>query len=228
MVWGRAWLRCFILTESSQKPYAWRQQGLNEHEIRPTLIRAMATPTRTHVARNRVRRVLVDQRDHLLAVVRHRSAGRLDAEDVLQTALQRALERADQVRDPARVEAWLGRLVRNLVVDELRRKREPLLAIGDVAGSAIDDEVVPDCSCVLVQANQLKPEHSQILRRVVVDGVAVTEVAAELRITPNNAMVRLHRARTALKQRLKRHCGTTTFGACADCGCGERGCCPLP
>jgi RNA polymerase sigma factor (sigma-70 family) len=186
----------------------------------------METPTQAHVVHSRVCRALIDQRDHLLAVVRRRSAGRLDPHDVLQTALQRALERADQIRDPARVEAWLGRLVRNLVVDELRKKREPVEAIGE-ADAAVVDEVVLDCSCVLVQAKQLKPEHSQILRRVVVDGVPVTQVAAELCITPNNAMVRLHRARNALQKRLERHCGTTSLAACADCGCGERGCCPL-
>jgi RNA polymerase sigma-70 factor (ECF subfamily) len=41
-------------------------------------------------------------------------------------------------------------------------------------------------------------------------------------------MVRLHRARTALKARLKQHCGTTSVGSCVDCGCDERGCCPQP
>jgi RNA polymerase sigma-70 factor (ECF subfamily) len=147
---------------------------------------------------------------------------------VLQSALQRALERADQVRDIARIEAWLGRLVRNVVVDELRRKRENAHPIEELELAAPDDVDGLDCSCVLVQANQLKPEHSQILRRVVVDGVSVSQVAAELAITANNAMVRLHRARTALKAQLKEHCGTTSVGSCADCGCDERGCCPQP
>jgi RNA polymerase sigma-70 factor (ECF subfamily) len=58
--------------------------------------------------------------------------------------------------------------------------------------------------------------------------MAVGHVAAELSITPNNAMVRLHRARTALKARLKEHCGTDNARSCTDCGCEERGCCPAP
>lgn len=184
--------------------------------------------TNSSVAQGRVRSALVTQREQLLAVVRRKAAGRLDAEEVLQMALQRALERAEQVRDPARVEAWLGRLVRNLVVDELRRKRELVHPVDELDLASIEDGAVFDCWCVLVQVNELKPEHSQILRRVIVDGVAVGQVAAELSITPNNAMVRLHRARTALKARLKEHCGTTSSRSCADCGCEERGCCPPP
>lgn len=171
---------------------------------------------------------MVARRDQLLAVVRRRSAGRLDADEVLQIALQRALERAGQVRDPARVEAWVGRVVRNVVLDELRRKQEPVLRVDELELAAIDEDGAVDCGCVLVQAERLKPEHSQMLRRVIVDGVAVTEVAAELGITPNNAMVRLHRARVALKERLKAHCGTTSAHSCSDCGCEERGCCPRP
>jgi RNA polymerase sigma-70 factor (ECF subfamily) len=188
----------------------------------------LEAPTESSDAQARIRRAVVTQRKQLLTLVRHHAAGRLDAEEVLQMALQRALERAAQVRDPARVEAWLSRLVRNLVVDELRRKREIVRPVDELELAASDDGAVLDCRCVLVQVDQLKSEHSQILRRVVVDGVAVSQVAAELSLTPNNAMVRLHRARRALKARLKEHCGTTSARSCADCGCEERGCCPPP
>lgn len=188
----------------------------------------METLSSSSQSRDGVRQALSSQRDRLLALVRRRSGGRLDAEEVLQIALQRALERAAQVRNPARAEAWIGRVVRNVVIDELRRKREPVLPIDELELAAIGDDGAVDCWCVVVQAEQLKPAHSQILRRVVVDGVAVTEVAAELGITANNAMVRLHRARTALKERLKAHCGTTNARSCSDCGCEERGCCLRP
>jgi len=174
-----------------------------------SLTNAMETQSNANHALDGVRRALGAHRDQLLALVRRRSGGRLDAKEVLQIALQRALERADQVRDPARADAWVGRVVRNVVVDELRRKRAPVLPVDELELAAIDeDRGAVDCWCVLVQAEQLKAEHSQILRRVIVDGVAATEVAAELGITPNNAMVRLHRARAALRERLKAHCGT--------------------
>ena len=82
----------------------------------------------------------------------------------------------------------------------------PLLAPDEAALLAIergDDDGI-DCRCVLAQAEQLKPDYAEILRRVIMDGVTVTQVAGELGITPNNAMVRLHRARAALKAHSKR------------------------
>jgi len=47
----------------------------------------------------------------------------------------------------------------------------------------------------------------------------VVDVAAELGVTPNNAAVRLHRARGALKKRLEQTCGTCTQHGCLDCTC---------
>lgn len=187
----------------------------------------MEAPIDVSAARNAVRRALGAQRKQLLALVSRRCGTRIDAEEVLQSALERALERADQLRDPERAAAWVRRVVRNVLLDELRKRREPPLPIDALELSAIDERDI-DCWCVLVQAEQLKPEYSQILRRVIVDGVPVSGVARELGLTPNNAMVRLHRARVALKERLKHHCGTTTARSCADCGCEERGCCPRP
>ncbi len=175
-----------------------------------------------------VRDALGSQREELLALVRRRGGGKVDAEEVLHVALERALERAEQVRDVDRAEAWVGRVVRNALIDELRKKRVPVVPVDELELAAVDDDAEVDCWCVLAQAEQLKPEYAQILRRVIVDGIPVTQLAAELGITPNNAMVRLHRARTALKERLRSHCGTTTVRSCSDCGCEERGCCPRP
>lgn len=181
-------------------------------------------PTR---AAHAVREAVASQRGELLESVRRRARAGVDAEEVLQRALERALVRSDQVRDPARAAAWVGRVVRNVLLDELRRKRDVVLPVDETAPVPFEEDGA-DCGCALVQADQLKPEYALILRRVIVDGVAVTDVAAELGVTPGNAMVRLHRARKALRDRLKEHCGTTSARACAECGCEERGCCPRP
>lgn len=173
-----------------------------------------------------VRDALGRQYGELLAIVRWLGRGKVEAEEVLQIALMRVLERAEQLRDPKRADAWVARVVRNVLIDELRRGNEPVLSVDDNLAGIEDGGI--DCWCVLVQAEQLKPEYAGTLRRVVVEGASVTDVATELGLTPNNAMVRLHRARKALKERLRSHCGTTTARACADCGCEERGCCLRP
>jgi len=111
--------------------------------------------------------------------------------------------------------------------DELRKPRLAAASVDNIDMAATEDHGV-DCRCALVQAQRLKPTYATILRRVVIDGAPVTTVAAELGLTPNNAMVRLHRARAALREQLKAHCGMTTAQSCSDCGCEERGCCSTP
>ena len=181
-------------------------------------------PTATDV----VRATVVAQREQLVALVRSRVGGTLDADELVQSAIARALEHAIELRDPSRAAAWLKRVVRNVLIDELRSRRAPLLPVDDHELSAISDDWTIDCWCVLVQAETLKPEYAAILRRVIIDGAPIKQVALELAITENNAMVRLHRARGALKERLRAHCGTTTARSCAECGCEARGCCPRP
>lgn len=185
----------------------------------------MEPQTDASTTENAVRSAVVAHWAQLLNVVRRRGGGRVDAEEVLQVGLVRALERAAQMRDPTRAQAWVGRVVRNVLTDELRQHREPALPIDEIQLPAIDQDEI-ECWCPLVQAERLKPEYAQILRRVVLDDIAVTEVAVELGLTANNAMVRLHRARAALEEQLRSHCGTTSARSCSECGCAERGCCP--
>jgi RNA polymerase sigma factor (sigma-70 family) len=181
----------------------------------------------TNAATFAVRAAATASRRELLALIR-RAGVNADAEDVLQCALERALVSAGQLRDPNRVTAWLRQIVRNVAIDQRRKHRAFARAIDehDAAADQHDDD--PPCWCVLAQAGRLEPRYAYMLRRVDIEGARVIDIAAELGITPNNAMVRLHRARTALRKRMQEHCGTTTARSCSDCGCEERGCCPQP
>jgi RNA polymerase sigma-70 factor, ECF subfamily len=74
------------------------------------------------------------------------------------------------------------------------------------------------CACVAGLAGTLKPEYAQALRRVDLEGASLALLAEEAGITPNNAKVRLHRARQALARRLEQSCGTSCCRrGCVDC-----------
>ncbi|HMI89843.1 MAG TPA: RNA polymerase sigma factor [Polyangiales bacterium] len=178
---------------------------------------------------DRVRSALAGRREQLVALVRRHVGESVDADEVVQVAAQRALSRAEQLRDADRVEGWLARIAKNAAIDELRGRRAGLVPIEshEPAEPAADRDGV-DCACVLAQAARLRPAYAEILKRVDLEGVAVSDAARELGLSANNAMVRLHRARKALRGRMAEHCGTTSAGACSDCGCEERGCCPAP
>jgi len=49
------------------------------------------------------------------------TGSRADADDLVQMACERALQRSGQLRDQARLDAWLYGIMRNLWIDETRR-----------------------------------------------------------------------------------------------------------
>ena len=121
---------------------------------------------------------------------------------------------------------WL----RNGVIDHYRRRGASERALASLRNELEEapPEPSPDerdavCRCVARLSETLKPEYAQALRRVDVDGVSVRDFASEAAITPNNAAVRLFRARETLRKRVVRWCGSCAERGCVDCSCGEPG-----
>jgi RNA polymerase sigma-70 factor (ECF subfamily) len=169
-------------------------------------------------------------RAELVAFVRGRAGHVVDPDDVVQQAVVRALSAAGQLRAPERGRAWLFRIVRNVLVDELRALGLPVRApLEEADEPAVDADAeagahADPCRCALALAKTLKPEYASILERVVLDDVPVAALAAELGLTANNATVRLHRARRALRAVLQEHCGVTSLRACLACVCDHTSC----
>ncbi len=133
------------------------------------------------------------------------------------------------MRDEERAVAWFYRLLRNAVVDHYRHRgaeRRALQAHAAETSVAVsfDEVAMRDtvCKCVGELAATLKPEFAAIIQRVDVQGDSVPEAAAALGITANNAGVRLHRARAALRKQLEKVCGACTTHGCMDCTCSSR------
>ena len=137
----------------------------------------------------------------------------------------RGLPHAGDLPDEGSAVAWLYRTLRNAIVDDARRRGAAERALGALAAEPEGDgETPPDardavCRCVMRIAEAMKPEYAAALRRVDVEGVPVQTYAAEAGITPNNASVRLHRAREALRAKVRAACGTCAEHGCLDCGC---------
>jgi RNA polymerase sigma-70 factor (ECF subfamily) len=175
--------------------------------------------------------VLVENHKRFLAFLERRGGSRETAEDILQEGFSRALEQAEALRDRESAVAWFYRVLRNAVVDHHRRLGAEGRALAWVAGATADDaEPGPDaelhatvCDCVSDLVETIKPEYGAALRRVELDGVSVADYAREQGITANNAGVRLHRARAALRRQVVQSCGTCVEHGCLDCACGKPG-----
>lgn len=171
---------------------------------------------------------LANNRRAFLSFLERRVGHREVAEDVLQEAFARSLDRLPLGSEESAV-AWFYRVLRNAVVDHYRRSGAGARALETLA-RRLDEDVEPDadernavCRCVTRLSETLKPEYAAALRRIDVDGVSVQDHAAEAGITANNAGVRVFRARQALRKRVVRWCGKCAEMGCIDCTCGEQG-----
>jgi RNA polymerase sigma-70 factor (ECF subfamily) len=171
---------------------------------------------------------LVENHRRFLAFVERRVGSRDVAEEILQEAFVRGLARADQLRDEESAVAWFYRSLRNALVDHWRKRgAEKRLFDDSPSDAATEPAVDPDlmrtaCECVTPLLDTLKPEYAIALRRVDLDGISVQDFAREAGVTPNNASVRLFRARAALRRQVERCCGTCAEHGCLDCSCSGK------
>lgn len=172
-------------------------------------------------------RVLADNHRRFLAFLERRVRSREVAEDLLQEAFVRSLDKADSIEDTRTVVAWFYRVLRNALVDHYRRGgvEQRLFAAGGEGPEPVDPatedpELFAEvCRCAGELVETLKPEYAAAVRRVDLDGLSVGEYAREARITANNAGVRLHRAHRALRKQVALSCGTCATHGCLDCSC---------
>jgi len=127
-------------------------------------------------------------------------ASDVDAEDLVQDAIERAL-RSD--RRPASLDElrpWMFRVIRNLYYDELRKRRvrrEYLTAERRLSNEAESSNAARDI-LIRIAFEKLPPETREVLFLIDIMGLKYAE-AAEVMNAPNGTvMSRISRARKAL------------------------------
>lgn len=173
----------------------------------------------------RLERVLVAQHDRLAGLLRRKTGSAADAEEILQAAYARALERGLPDADDEGLVRWFQRVLRNAWIDHARHGDAERRALEREAAErredGVDAEELRDavCACLHDVLPALKPEYADLVRQVDLEERTVSDVARAAGITANNASVRLHRARRALKEHLARACGACAAHGCLDCSC---------
>ena len=170
---------------------------------------------------------LVSNHRQFLKFLEARVSSKAVAEELLQNAFVRAVEKSSTIEASESAVAWFYRLLRNALIDHYRRGVTEARAVEAHARETdegfeleLRDAV---CACMNSLLPTLKPEYAEMIRKVDLQDTPLSEVATALSITQNNATVRLHRARQALKLRLERSCGTCASHGCLDCTCGQPG-----
>src|SRR5687768_5236815 len=127
---------------------------------------------------------LVDNHRQFLAFLERRLGDRALAEDILQDAFVKSLEKEADERDQTSSVAWFYRTLRNAVVDHYRRTGTRNRALELLAGEMEDAAEPPPelhdaiCGCIGRLASTLKPEYEAAIRRIDVEGAPVQDFAA--------------------------------------------------
>jgi RNA polymerase sigma-70 factor (ECF subfamily) len=172
---------------------------------------------------------LVEGHREFLAFLQRRVESREVAEDILQAAFVKGLEHEGEIPEE-KIVPWFYRVLRNAVIDHYRSRSAAAGAADSWAREASawqePDEHMQDevCACVTSLLETLKPEYRDALRSVDLDDLSLAEFASRAGISENNAAVRVHRARTSLRNQVRRACGTCAEHGCVDCSCRAGGC----
>jgi RNA polymerase sigma-70 factor, ECF subfamily len=160
--------------------------------------------------------------DHIRSIVKNPT----EAEDVLQEVLVKAHQSIGQLRAEGALTAWLFRIATHLGIDHLRRhSRQPEVALdvdpkdlpsedGEAPGLERVVEQQEMSACVQRFLLDLPSVYRTVLLLHDLDGLTAVEIASSLAITVENAKIRLHRARAALRAALEAGCSFS---------CDERG-----
>ncbi len=122
------------------------------------------------------------------------------ADDLVQDSIERALKHSTQLRDIASLAGWLRGILRNLHIDEIRRRKghgqqQDILELADhpdLSVAASDGSMARD----FVRAmNALSLEHREILLLAGLEELSYRQIADELGVPMGTVMSRLARAR---------------------------------
>ena len=143
--------------------------------------------------------LLEEHGDHLLRLCTLYLGDRSQAEDAVQDAFLRCLEKAPDFESPAHARAWLLRVTVNGCKSRLRapwrRRTAPLL---DAYPAAAPEEGT------LLEAMQALPARDRtVLHLYYYEGYQTAEIAALTGLREGSVRSRLTRARTRLRQVLK-------------------------
>ncbi len=128
-------------------------------------------------------------------------------DDLCQVIFIKMLQSLPALREEARFEPWLFRLARNASLDHLRRRRfrnlfTPLLPIHEDLSAPEPSPLAGELAAVKEAIQTLPLRYREILALCAQDR-SYEEMAKIAGLTLPNFKIRLHRARQALKERLK-------------------------
>jgi len=150
--------------------------------------------------------------NRLRAVVRRRGVSEADADDVVQSALEKALRKLDTLELPDRFNAWTNQIAANAALDEVRRTvREPVQTDLDAdATPAVTTEeahsLLSFADCVHPLLKRLPSKDAELLRLKDLEGRTFVSLVNDYGLSVPGLKSRVQRARRQLAKEFEACC----------------------
>ena len=144
----------------------------------------------------------------LMGICRHYVDSQEVAEDLLHDAFVVILSSIGRLRNPEKLEAWMGVIVKNLAIDYLKESQHFTHPEEDIDIEDVPEETlypVPPYDDLLELIDRLPEQYGKVFRLSVLEGLSHKEIGALLHIGEKSSSSNLFRARQVLQKELKRY-----------------------
>ena len=181
--------------------------GLNDNEI---ISKVLSGDTQAYAA------LVTRYQNYVFTLTLRMVKSREDAEEVAQDIFVKAYRALADFRGDSKFSTWLYTIVNTTCITFLRKKKlevhsldnENVFAAADSQDSGFRANLVEQKSKVNM-VNQaialLSPDDAQVITLFYKAEQSLEEIAQVLGLEANTAKVRLHRARTRLKEKMEKH-----------------------
>ena len=159
----------------------------------------MSTPSPADEVRSQLGELLPRLRRFARVITRNVA----DADDLVQSAVEKALARAEQWRPGSRMDAWMFGIMKNAWIDEIRaRRRRERVHAPEEAGLNVGDRSAElrDIALSVQAAMARLPEEQRLaVALVLIEGLSYKDAAETLGVPIGTLTSRLARGREALQ-----------------------------
>lgn len=148
-------------------------------------------------------RELIELLPRLRRLARSLCRNQADADDLVQTAVERALARRSQWTPGTRLDWWIMRIMRNAFIDDVRKSGRAIQAEPDELAAIPDptkagDALRADALGVEQAMSRLPADQRMAIALVLIEGYSYAEAAEIAQTPPGTLASRLARGREAL------------------------------
>lgn len=144
----------------------------------------------------------------LIGICRHYVDSQEVAEDLLHDAFIAILSSIGQLKNPDKLDSWMGVIVKNMAIDYLKESQHFTHPKEDLDIEDVPDEPmypVPPYEDLMALIDRLPVQYGKVFRLSVLEGLSHKEIGALLQIGEKSSSSNLFRARQVLQQELKQY-----------------------